>query len=456
MYQTGWQLAKRANDDEGIKEMKVRACVLYRYDSTGLFSFLLYCHPPIRADLKVSTCNTIAITFFSLSLHCHLVLLIITLQDFEFPEASNKIKTTRDGQYCLATGVYKPRLKIFDLLELGLKSERVTDSENVDFAILSDDWSKTLHLQTDRSISVHTASSVFYSTRIPSHGRSLAYNFSSCDALVGATGNQVYRLNLDQGRFLNPFELHSTVAGVNALDVNPAHGLVACGTEGDGIAGTVEFFDPRSRQRAGVLNLPVDQLGGATSFAGDAFAEPVSVTSLASRIDGLNLAVGISTGHTLLYDLRSSLPFTIKDQGYGLPVKKIEWCYSGASDSNNDMNEGSLGLLATVDSKVLKVWGSQSGQNLISINPPNDINDLHIYPGSGLVMLANEASPITAYYVPQLGNAPKWCRFLDGMTEELEEDTVETVYQDYKFVNREELRRWVVGLTSLDLYRPNS
>jgi ribosome biogenesis protein ENP2 len=332
-----------------------------------------------------------------------------------------------------------------------MKCERVTDAENIDFAILSDDWTKTLHLQADRSISVHTASSVFYSTRIPTHGRSLAYHFPTCDALIGATGNQVYRLNLDQGRYLNPFELSSTVAGVNAVDVNPAHGLVACGTEGDETAGTVEFWDPRSRTRAGILNLPIEQLTGATSFSGSAFSEPVSVTSLASRIDGLNIAVGTSTGHTLLYDLRSSNPFTVKDQGYGLPVKSIEWCYSGGADSMNDMNEGSLGLLATVDSKVLKVWGSQSGQNLISINPPNDINDLCVYPNSGLVMLANEASPVTAYYIPQLGNAPKWCRFLDGMTEELEADTVETVYQDYKFIDRQELRTCVLLLLILGL-----
>ena len=51
------------------------------------------------------------------------------------PEASNKIKTTRDGQYVLATGTYKPRMKVYDLEELSLKTERVTDAENVDFCV---------------------------------------------------------------------------------------------------------------------------------------------------------------------------------------------------------------------------------------------------------------------------------------------------------------------------------
>lgn len=56
-------------------------------------------------------------------------------QDFDFPEASNKVKTTRDGRYAVATGTYKPRLKVWELDELAQKTERVTDSENVDFCV---------------------------------------------------------------------------------------------------------------------------------------------------------------------------------------------------------------------------------------------------------------------------------------------------------------------------------
>lgn len=314
----------------------------------------------------------------------------------------------------------------------------MTDAENVDFVILSDDWTKTLHLQTDRSLSVHTAASVFYSTRVPTAGRALAYHFSSCDALVGAAGHQIFRLNLDQGRFSNPLDCEGQTNGVNTLDVNPAHGLISAGTQSDDSNGTVEFFDLRARNRVGILQLPSDQLLGASSFGGSEYTESrTHVTALASKDDGLNLAVGTSTGHTLLYDLRANAPYTIKDQGYGLPVKKIEWC--SAMSSADHANEAA-GLVASVDAKVMKIWGSQTGKNLISINPPNDINDMHIYPGSGLVFLANEASPITAYYIPQLGMAPKWCRFLDNMTEELEEDTVDTLYDDYKFIDRNELR----------------
>lgn len=64
---------------------------------------------------------------------------------------------------------------------------------------------------------------------------------------------------------------------------------------------------------------------------------------------------------------------------------------------------------------------------------------MQVYPNSGLVFLANETSPMTGYYIPQLGPAPKWARFLDNMTEEMEDDQEELLYDDYKFVDRNEL-----------------
>lgn len=57
------------------------------------------------------------------------------IQDFEFPEASNRIKTTRDGHHAYATGTYKPCMRVYDLDQLTLKFERHTNAENVDFLV---------------------------------------------------------------------------------------------------------------------------------------------------------------------------------------------------------------------------------------------------------------------------------------------------------------------------------
>ena len=43
------------------------------------------------------------------------------------------------------------------------------------------------------------------------------------------------------------------------------------------------------------------------------------------------------------------------------------------------------------------------------------------------------------FYVPSLGPAPRWASFLDSLTEELEESRTATVYDDYKFITKEEL-----------------
>lgn len=44
-----------------------------------------------------------------------------------------------------------------------------------------------------------------------------------------------------------------------------------------------------------------------------------------------------------------------------------------------------------------------------------------------------------SYYVPALGPAPRWCSFLDVLTEELEEEQEASVYEDYKFVTKAEV-----------------
>lgn len=60
------------------------------------------------------------------------------LQDLYFPTASQRIKVSRDERYVIATGEYKPCVKIYDTADLALKTERYLDSEVVEFEILSE------------------------------------------------------------------------------------------------------------------------------------------------------------------------------------------------------------------------------------------------------------------------------------------------------------------------------
>jgi ribosome biogenesis protein ENP2 len=137
----------------------------------------------------------------------------------------------------------------------------------------------------------------------------------------------------------------SDIPGVNTIDINPAHQLLAFGIEGDG---TVQFWDPRSRSSVGTLRLPRSRL----MQSGD-LDSGLSVTAMSSRTDGLSYAIGTSTGHTLLYDVRTTRPFAVKDQGYGLPVKNVVWIEGGSRMAGD-------GMVLSADKKVIKIWDRNS------------------------------------------------------------------------------------------------
>jgi hypothetical protein len=43
-----------------------------------------------------------------------------------------------------------------------------------------------------------------------------------------------------------------------------------------------------------------------------------------------------------------------------------------------------------------------------------------------------DTAKIQAYFIPSLGPAPRWCAFLEGLTEEMEE-AAPAVYDDYRW-----------------------
>lgn len=55
------------------------------------------------------------------------------IQDLDYPVSSQKLRVSEDGHYIITTGVYPPKIKIFETAELSLKCERGIDSEVVQF-----------------------------------------------------------------------------------------------------------------------------------------------------------------------------------------------------------------------------------------------------------------------------------------------------------------------------------
>ncbi|KAJ9586209.1 hypothetical protein L9F63_020149, partial [Diploptera punctata] len=276
----------------------------------------------------------------------------------------------------------------------------------------------TLH--NDRCVELHVACGRYYKLRIPKFGRDMQYNTSTCDLYLVGASSEVYRLNLELGQFLSP--LVTEASEVNRCSINPVHQLFVCGTQ----EGKVEAWDPRTRSRVGTLDC-------ALSITDTQLERFPSVTALEFN-GGLTLGVGTATGQVLLYDIRSNKPFYIKDHMYGLPIQDINF-HSGQR------------FVLSMDSSVIKIWEQDTGKLFTSIEGSADFNCLYLVPNTGMIFAANEDTKIQTYYIPSLGPAPRWCSFLDSLTEELEESHLESVYDDYKFVTRQELQE--LGLDHL-------
>lgn len=374
------------------------------------------------------------------------------------------------GTNTMLVGTYKPQIHTHYLPHLSLSFARHTISLNTTFLLLSTDYSKSIHLQSDRSIEFHTPLGCHYTTRIPRYGRDLKYDKRSAEVLIPAVGvnengnGEVFRLNLEAGRYMRGYEVDvggddlasygggALQGGIATGSVNTAaiaedsHNLLAFGTS----LGTVEFWDSRSRGRIGILQSPrkSDPIDGRQE-----------ITALEFDRSGLGLATGSSTGLIHLYDLRSPNPVLKKDQGYGYPIHTLTYL----SSSTSTRTQTAEPKILSADKRIIKIWNQQDGSAWTSVEPAVDINSVAWCKDSGMLLTANEGRQQHSFFIPQLGPAPKWCAFLDNLVEEMAEDPNDPnaytshktgeVYDNYKFLTMQQLESLnlshLVGTTGL-------
>lgn len=371
------------------------------------------------------------------------------LQDFEFEEASSCIRVSEDGEWVMSTGTYKPQIHTHYLPHLSLSFARHTTTLNHSFILLSNDYTKSLHLQHDRRLEFHTQGGCHYQTRLPRYGRDLVYDKASTEALIPAVGvnadglGEVYRLNLEIGRYMKPYQIEVggddlTTSGGGALQggiftgsVNCAaiaeesHNLSAFGTS----IGTVEFWDSRSKARVGILS-----------------GQQGQITALDFDRSGISIATGSSEGMVQLYDLRRPVPILTKDQGYGFPIKTLMHMTTSSQEKK----------ILSADKRIIKLWDETDGKAWTSVEPAVDINSVAWCKNSGMLLTANEGKQQHAFFIPQLGPAPKWCSFLDNMVEEMAEEAPSETYDNYKFLTLPELKALNLGhlVGTTNLLRP--
>jgi ribosome biogenesis protein ENP2 len=126
------------------------------------------------------------------------------------------------------------------------------------------------------------------------------------------------------------------------------------------------------------------------------------------------------------------------------------WRYK-SSDGTARVDDSSASN-KSVGSVVANVEGTDK---LCSFIVAGDESDPFGY-RSGMILCATDQPKMESYYIPVVGLAPKWCSFLENITEELEEkdltregtkDGKESIYENYKFVSRDEVEK--LGISNL-------
>uniref|UniRef100_A0AC34RS41 NUC153 domain-containing protein n=1 Tax=Panagrolaimus sp. JU765 TaxID=591449 RepID=A0AC34RS41_9BILA len=346
------------------------------------------------------------------------------IQEFGFKDYSTALAITPDCSQILATGMYKPMLKCYNLDEMTVKFEHGLDIITMKILPLSDDFRKVILMQDMRYIEIFSNGCRYFQFRVPALNRDMAFSKEASDLFVVGDSSEVYRFNFEIGRFAT--SLQSEATALNCCAVSDYHQLLLCGTND----GRVEAFDHRDPAKVGILDCALSTLDFdiETKLGGTA-----EITSIAYK-DALTYGVGTSTGHVLLYDLRSSRPMLIKDHNVGLPITKID--FAKEQDA-----------VLSMDSRMLKFWDENTGKPIGAIEPAYPLVDFIRYPDSGLLFFAVESPEMLQYFVPMFGPAPRWCYHLDAIVEELEEVKTVDTYDDYKFVTKENLQE--IGLDNL-------
>lgn len=284
------------------------------------------------------------------------------LQDFDFPVSAGCIRVSNDGNYIFASGIYPPRMRLYDLNEMSMKCERGVDSEIRKIEIISDDFSKSALLLEDRNIEIHAQYGKHFKIRIPKYGRDICYHRSSCDLFAVGNSNEIFRLNLFEGSFLKPFE--SSAEAINAVSVN--YNLELLGVAGE--KGVVELWDLKDKKK--LVGLPILE---NSLYANYDFNDN---TSIQFSSDGLLMAVGNSVGKVNVYDLRKPVPLYTINHSYKLPIKRLKF---------HDYSQN----LITVDKKLAKFSNMKTGKAFTNIEPKHDINDFDCTKDSGMFYVYN-------------------------------------------------------------------
>ncbi|KAL0482939.1 hypothetical protein AKO1_014094 [Acrasis kona] len=359
------------------------------------------------------------------------------IDDLEFPIATSCVRLTGDENHLWATGTYPPQIRCFLLDQLTMKFKRHLDTEALKIVPLTTDYKKIAVLGVNRTIEVHAQWGTYDKFRIPREGRDMTYHAPSCELLICGSGDELYRFDLESGLFRRPVRYASGALAANAVRINPVHQLVAVGCEN----GYVECIDPRVQEVVGITHA-AEHINAFLKNAVTKYSSTVNRLEY-DPSNGITMAIGTDAGHVGIFDLRKDGCINVKDHQYESPIISLAF---------HDLTKN----IISADERIVKIWDRESSDVLVNLEMPAPITDCLAIPNSGMVMVASERSKIKPFYIPLLGPAPKWCSFVDTVTEELDDIKKFSLQQDFKFLTVDQVVE--LGLQELfgtEMLRPH-
>ncbi|OHT09020.1 nucleolar protein 10-like [Tritrichomonas foetus] len=354
--------------------------------------------------------------------HAELKNRISFIQEFEFTGSSRQVHISRDCLTVAVSGEYPPQIKIFDLPDLSQTTVFSVRRSPAHFEFLTDDWSKLGALRGDRKFDLYTKGGIFASISLPIRCRNFVYNPPTADVIMSSEDSQLLRLNLELGQFVQ--SIPACAQNGNCVAVSDVHQLIVCGFDD----GQLEFYDPRDKRSLAAVDLGSE------------------VTQVAFNKSGYKVAAGLSTGDVLLFDIRSATPRLRYSHRNDTPINSLAF-------QNNDK------YLLSSDSRGVRIYSLENeGKFYTSFETKSQLNHMIPFPDSGLIFAATDAQKVQTMFIPELGPAPRFASFLENLINdvEAEEQDGTPLYENMKFVTRDELEKYggghLVGSSALKPY----
>lgn len=201
---------------------------------------------------------------------------------------------------------------------MSLKHSRGIDSEIIKFLPLSTGYKKVAMICEDRNVEFHAQYGFHFKIRTPKVGRDLCYVKNTSDLVIAATGSELFRLNLEEGRFKTSLQLEGLSSGAKiqddlSEDGNFSYGANCCGVgEQLGLLfagcddGRLRVFDSRQHKLVSDFIVSTDE-------------RIMSINSDKT----LEIVTGGSEGTVKIFDLRYSGATNVIKHPYMLPIHTI-------------------------------------------------------------------------------------------------------------------------------------